>query len=329
VRWYKIITPGATWDATNDSSALNVELDLTVGALHAPANGNSSFVRVWGISRQTILSANKFNNLPITVFGGMQQGLPLANPRQQGLLVQGIIFPCLGNWVETDMTLDFFIRIGTAGAPNVPQAANVIHNWPAGQPLSNAIQQALKTAFPRFTPVINISSQLIRPNNEWGFYQTLGQYASHLFVVGHDIIKTPGYQSVQMSVQGNKIIVNDGSQQTTGSVQINPWDLVGQPVWTGTISIQFKTVLRGDISLFSQVTLPPTLSTLTSAAGTAVGVNNSNIIQGTFVVQSIRHTGNFRQPDWGSWCTTFDAIQANSSGGQIVPGGAASGNASP
>ena len=129
MRRYKVVVgsggSGMTWDATGDPNALNVELDLAVTFHNAPENGNSCFVRVWGIPLQTILTANQFNNMPILVYAGMQQGLPLANPSQQGLLIQGTVFPCLGNWRLTDMTLDFYIKVGADGAPNVPGAANL------------------------------------------------------------------------------------------------------------------------------------------------------------------------------------------------------------
>ena len=106
MRFYKIVTPGQTWDATGDSSALNVELDIPVSPGHLTVG---AFVRIWGIDRQTLLNARVFNRQSIQVFGGMQKGLPLANPNQQGLLVQGSIFPALGNWVGTDQTLDLYI----------------------------------------------------------------------------------------------------------------------------------------------------------------------------------------------------------------------------
>jgi hypothetical protein len=313
LRWYKIVAGSETYDATGDPNALNIELDLNVTYYHAPANGNSSFARVWGIPLQTILTANKFNNQPISVYGGMQQGLPLANPNQQGLLIQGIIFPALGNWVGTDMTLDFFIRVNDKGSPTVPGAANIVHNWPQGQPLATAIQNTLKIAFPGFSYKIQISPNLVRPNDERGFYQTLGQYATFLFNASHDIIKTKGYHGVRLNVQGNTINVTDGTQGQTGQKQINPWDLIGQPIWTGVNTCQFKTVMRGDINVGDTITLPTSLAQLTPAAGTAVGSPNTNLIQGSFFIQNVRHVGNFRQPDWSSWCSVFDGYQPTQS----------------
>jgi hypothetical protein len=310
MRWYKIVVGGSggqTWDSSGDPNALNIELDLSVTFHNAPENGNASFARIWGIPLQTILTANKFNKQPISVYGGMAKGLPLANPNQQGLLVQGIVFPALGNWRGLDMTLDFFIAVGAQGSPTVHGAANLVHNWPAKQPLATAIQNALKTAFPSFTANVNISPNLVRPNDENGFYQSLGQYSTFLLNASRDIIKTANYLGVQVSVQGKTINVFDGTQQT-GAKTINPQDLIGQPIWTGVRQTQFMTTLRGDINVGDTITLPTSLAKLTSA-GAAVGSTNTNVIQGSFLIQKVRHVGNFRQPDWSSWCTTFDGIQ--------------------
>src|ERR1700739_2983613 len=144
MRFYRIVAGNTTFDATNDPNALNCELDIPVAAEHLPKSG--AFARVWGIDRQTLLNAKSFNKQTIQVFGGMQQGLPLANPAQQGLLVQGSIFPALGNWVGTDMTLDFYI-VAPLGEGNPAKPANIVHNWQQGQPLSQAIQSALGSAF--------------------------------------------------------------------------------------------------------------------------------------------------------------------------------------
>lgn len=88
-RWYKIIVGGTTFAATNNPTALQVELDIAVSPTAAPNVGQGVWCRVWGIPLQTVLTANQFTNKQIQVFGGMSAGLPLANPNEQGLLVQG------------------------------------------------------------------------------------------------------------------------------------------------------------------------------------------------------------------------------------------------
>jgi hypothetical protein len=59
------------------------------------------------------------------------------------------------------------------------------------------------------------------------------------------------------------------------------------------------------------------LTSLTQAGATAGNPNpNTNApIQGTFTVTPERHARNFRQPDWASWCTTFDAVTPGAGAG--------------
>jgi hypothetical protein len=284
-----------------------------------PKTGQAAWCRVWGVPLQTVLTANQFTNKQIQVYAGMQQGLPLANPNQEGLLVQGTVLPCLGNWTGVNMYLDFYITPGTLGNPTVPGAANLVHNWPAKQPLSTAVMNALQTAFPGFTANVQISPNLVRPNDEHGFYQTIGQYATFLFNASQDIMKTAGYLGVQISVQGNKINVFDGTQGQTGAKTINPWDLIGQPIWTGTNTAQWRIVMRGDFQVGNMATLPKSLATLTPVGVMASG-QGINIIQGTFMITGIRHVGSFRNPDGSAWCTIFDGTQPTSGSGSSSTG---------
>jgi hypothetical protein len=309
-RWYKIVLGGGTtFDATNNPTALQVEMDIAVSPTNAPNIGQGAWCRVWGIPLQTVLTANQFTDQTISVFGGMQRGLPLSNPNEQGLLVQGIVLPALGNWTGVNMYIDFYITPGTTGNATVSGAANLVHNWPANQPLSTAIKNALQTAFPGFTANINISPNLVRPNDERGFYQTLGQYATFLFNASHDIMKTAGYLGVQVSVQGNTITVSDGTQTQSAAKTINPWDLIGQPIWTGKQTAQWRTTMRGDFNVGDMATLPKSLAQLQPIGGGQVSGQGINIIQGSFRIQAIRHVGNFRNPDGSAWCTIFDGIQ--------------------
>ncbi len=266
MRWYEVITPIQTWNATGDPYALNVEMDMVTSAGHAAVSG--SFVKIWGIPLSTILSANQFNNKTISVYGGMQQGLPLATAQvpEEGLLVSGLIFPCVGNWINTDMTLDFYIVAG-GGAPIVPKAANVVINWLANTPLAGPLQQALQTAFPAYQVIMRISSQLVLPNDEPGFYQSFHQLSKYVYQISKKIMNNSNYLGVMMAFHGQKILVDDGTQGGPKTWNINPWDLVGQPVWVDLNTVQVKVVMRGDIVIFDHIVLPPTLATLSRLGG--------------------------------------------------------------
>jgi hypothetical protein len=94
-------------------------------------------------------------------------------------------------------------------------------------------------------------------------------------------------------------------------------DLIGQPTWIGTPDgkqsgfwINFKTVLRGDISVGDQVVLPdgiiPPYALITPGAAFPNAPDKSKLIHtGTWYVMQVHHFANFRQPDADSWTTAF------------------------
>lgn len=80
-----------------------------------PGNAGA-FVKVWGIPLSMISQAKNLAFKKIKVYGGFQRALPLANPKQAALLVQGYISQAFGNWQGTDMSLDLIV------SPGVPPA---------------------------------------------------------------------------------------------------------------------------------------------------------------------------------------------------------------
>ena len=318
----QVITPpgftgllgGATYTSFVNGQSLpgawNVELDIPVIGQATPQG--SALARVWGISQQEISQANNLNGMNISIFGGMQAGLPLANPAQAGLLVQGFIFQAFGNWINTDMTLDFVINAGSGsssanqGLGTLKAPKNLVLNWLTGSTLASALTTTLQTAFPGLTVKMNINSGLVRPNDEIAFFPTLEQLSQFVLQTSLDIIKTTNYPGVSIVVAQNTITVSDGSGAAPAAMQINFQDLIGQPTWIEAPNISIKTVMRGDLSVGQQIMLPQALVTNTAAASTSL-VNQSATFQGGFTIISERHVGNFRQPSADSWVTVLEA----------------------
>ena len=84
-------------------------------------------------------------------------------------------------------------------------------------------------------------------------------------------------------------------------------DLIGQPTWIEAPFIQFKTMMRADLKVGDQVTLPKTLVTNSAQAQSSL-INQQVAFQGKFQIQTIRHVGNFRQATGDAWVTVFDAF---------------------
>lgn len=284
------------------ANALNVELDLPV-VPYAQPMGNG-LIRVWGISLGEISQAANLNGMNIAVYGGMQKGLPLANPVQSGLLVRGQILQAFGNWIGTEQTLDLILA---PAAGEIDKPRNISFNWKARTQLAQALATTLTVAFPGFQIDINISPNLVLAGDQPGIYQTLAQFAAFLKDLTANIIGGT-YTGIEVRIADRRVVVYD---QTTPAapVQIAFQDLIGQPTWLSAPVIQAKLVMRADINVGSYIKLPPTLAT--NRAQSLSQFRQQSAFQGTFWVNQVRHVGNFRQPDAASWVTVVDGVVVN------------------
>ena len=281
-----------------DPNYLNVELDIPVVEMAIPAG--SAFVRIWGISIATIAQGFNFNGVRILVFGGMSKGLPLANSKQQGLLLQGVVQNAFGNWQGTTQTLDMIVQFDGG---TVEDEKNLVLAWTAGMKLADAIRSTLDVAFPGYLYKINISENLVLGHDAPGYYQTIGQFANYVKQASQDIIGGD-YQGVSITIRGGTFYVYDGTTPTTPT-KIAFIDLIGQPTWLSLFQINFKTAMRGDIAVGDYIQMPPGQATLSQKSYSQF--KQGSVFTGVFQVDKIRHVGNARQPTADAWVTVFDA----------------------
>lgn len=297
VREYTSFTNGVS-----DPNALDMLIDAPISSGHEPPGDVGAMVRLWGIPLTDISQSANLNKMNIKVYGGMQKGLPLANPTQAGLLVQGQIFQAFGNWIGNNMTLDLQIMpgLGTAAAP-----ANVVLNWPKGQTMADAITQSLKQAFPAFTPTVNISPALLFTEAQTGIYQTFSQFATWANQFSKSIIGG-NYMGVHMAVNGTKISVYDNTTQMAATtIAFN--DLIGQVTWIAPRTISVTCVMRAQPNVGDYITLPPGQITINQASLSQF--RQGSVFQGTFMISTVHHAGHFRQPLSEDWVTVFTAVQ--------------------
>jgi hypothetical protein len=335
-RYYMIqIDGGPTFtsfpNGVNDPGALQVLMDIPVAPLASPASTGAS-VKIYGVPLSMISQANNLRFKNIKVYGGFQAGLPLANPAQAGLLVQGYIFQPVGNWIGTEQSLILVILAGTAptntSAPATPP--NLAFNWKKNTPMAGAITSALSAAFPGMTANVNISSNLTLLADEQHVASSIDEFARYVKRTSKGIIKTANYSGVEIVPKGTTFNVYDNlttpstssssstsTPSTAGSTQaaspaksIAFQDLIGQPTWLESPNIQFMTAMRADISVGDMVTLPQTQVTNTAGSGSSL-INQSVAFQGSFQITSIRHVGDFRQANATAWVTVFDAAPQN------------------
>jgi hypothetical protein len=213
-----------------------------------------------------------------------------------------------------DRTLDFVVAPGPAsssdggGVGTLAKPRNLTLNWQGGQQLGPALQQCLQTGFPGYTVKMAISANIVRPAGDTpsGFYSTLEQLAQVVKAMSLSLVQTKGYAGVTILVTGTTINVFDGSGQAGNVTQLAFEDLIGQPTWIESPNIQIKTVMRADLSVGSQIKLPPAIVTNTQQANSQI-LNQKANFQGAFTVISERHVGNFRQPSADAWVTVLEA----------------------
>lgn len=292
-------TPSGTWDP----GGLQIELDISTTHFAEPFG--ASYVKITGVPLQQIIQSQNFNPKPdgtgykqISVYGGMLAGLPLATPAQAGLLCQGLIQQCFGNWQGTETSLEFMIISG--GYPN-GNITPLITNWPAGTPMKTMITNTLNQAFPGYKLQINIKDNLVLTHDEQGFYGTMGQFAEYVQNISRDIINIEGYPGVRIVVNQNTFIIDDASTPVTPT-NILFTDLIGQPTWVGPNQISCSLVLRGDLQVFDYIKLPPT-QVQTQAQSYAL-YRQASAFQGSFQILSLRHIGNLRTSDASAWIST-------------------------
>lgn len=287
-----------------DPGALNVEMDIQVAPYDTPVGG--SFVRVWGIPLTDIGQAADLNFKNIAVYGGMQAGLPLANPAQAGLLVSGSVMQAFGNWRDVDMTLDINLVAGGTGsaAPSILAPVNLTQNWKAGTPLAAAIRTTLAAAFPSIKSNIDISPNLVLAHDEPGFYGNLAQFAKYVNDVSQAIVGGDNYGGVRITIQDGAFVVYDGTT-TKKPVQIAFDDLIGQVTWKAAQIVNFTTVMRADLHAGDYVMLPP--GQVTTTAQSLSQYREGSVFTGKFQINNVRHVGNYRAESGDYWVSVFDA----------------------
>ena len=318
MRYYRIqiLTPNGDvvkeWSSVdangnNLKGALNVEIDSLVYDFAIP--DGSTHVTIYGISLQDIGQAGNWNDQTMLVEAGMTAGLPLANADQKGIIVYGMIQQAIGNWQGQQLSLDFFVVPGSGGTGSVTSPRNFTFNWKAGTNLGEAITSTLYTAFQNSdyaSPLVNINPNLLLPQDENAYFRTLAEFAIYLKRMTKSIANVNKYTGLTVLVDQKRIRVFDSSQaENTKTIKFQ--DLIGQPAWQDVATINFKTVIRCDLSVGDYVQLPTVLATTT--ANSYSRYRDTSVMQNIYQIIRIRHVGNFRQPDGNSWCSIFNAQQ--------------------
>ena len=285
-------------------AALQIELDIPMANETNPA-GNA-YMRIWGLGLQDIGNAADLNGFTVAIYAGMAKGLPLANPAQAKLIMQGTIFQAFGNWVNTDQTVDLIFQAGGAASGTMDAPGNFPFVWQPAQSMTSAIGNTLSTALPTLKQDIRISPNLVTNHTVTTHHQTLAAFASSCNDLSIGLLGIDNYDGVQITTDGVTVTVFDGLGAKPTPKPISFQDMIGQPTWIGPQTISLKTVMRGDIRLGDIITLPPSLATQSQQA--LLSLQDKSTFSGNYLVQLVHHFGNYRQPDAESWNTTFEIV---------------------
>lgn len=278
--------------------ALNVEIDVPVAPFATPFG--SATVTIWGVPLSEVSQANDLNGSAISVYGGMQAGLPLANPKQSGLLVSGYVFQAYGNWIGTEQTLNLVISpVATTMTP-----PNLVLSWKKGTTLASAIDATLKAAYPTLKTSIAISPNLVVANDVTAPFGSLVELAQFIKARSAEVVGGD-YRGVDVRLTQGTFYVYDGTTQSTPTALAFA-DMIGQPTWIDPATVQAKFVMRADISVGDFVTFPKT-PVVANPGSTSPLINPRLTFQGSFMIVRERHVGNYRQSDASSWVTVVDA----------------------
>ena len=320
--WLQIFAPGATtpyrtWtshpNGVLDPGALNIEVD----AITAPAAlpGGAATVSVHGVSLNDLRQAYTWGmgggdttqgaGYTLKLYAGMAKGLPLANPNQAGLILQGMVMQAFGNWEGTEMAIEFVVS-APAYTPENP--GNFVLNWRAGTSLSSALADCLSIAYPKVPQSINLSPDLVLSHDQIDAKTTLEGLGIWL----RDFTQSQFNNPVYVGMQAGAIVAWDDTH-TPAPKSIAFTDLVGQPTWIDVLTMQIKLVMRADIAMGDVVTLPEGLQSnpgivLTQQAAAPSQLKYQSTFTGSFIVQQVRQVGNYRTPDGSAWVTIINCL---------------------
>jgi hypothetical protein len=249
----------------------------------------------------------------------MWSGLPLSNPKQSGILTNGVIVQSFGNWQGTNQTLDLYLS-SSLTTYDLPK--NFIFSVKKGENLASAIKNTLSTVYTNTTIEVQIYPKLIVSENITHAVTRASEFSSFVYTLSKNIIKDDDYRGISInfypSEKGEGLIsITDNFTYFPKVKQIEFKDLIGQPTWLAYNVISLKLAMRADLRAGDIILLPNQLNNLAVIAqpkafgyqgiNGAESIRKNTIFNNTYRISTLRHVGNYRQPDANSWCTIIEA----------------------
>jgi hypothetical protein len=295
-----------------NGSALQVELDIFQAPFHQPAQNQNSYIKISGIEFKNIsqyanLNPNNGNSCGIKVYVGMSKGLPYANPKQSGIIIDGAILQAWANWQGNQTSLEIII---TGSVYNPPEDINLYLNWTQGQTLEQAVRESLNNAYKNPLIPINgsFSPNLIYTETQASRPMPLIPFSQYINQVSKQINPSPNYVGATIARRADGFFLSDGTSFPDPIINVEFQDIIGNLTWIDTAIVQAKLVMRADLNIGQMIIFPKGIPFINTAGSFAAARTNVNFGSGKFIISSIRYNGNSRQADGNSWCVIVDCI---------------------
>lgn len=314
------------------------EIEFDIANVYADAIITPTHLRVHNVPLDLIQKSRQFNGMNVVFkagfkpsIPGLKTQLPLEKPEQAGIIGQGIVQTCYGNWLGTDLVLDFVIwpnpKLGSTNTirsfntgSTSPESYQFL--WEKGS-LTEAISKAVQPmGITKVTGKIN--SALSNPPKVpiLQYFTTFASFAKYIQANSVVWVDPPAqnkdgtgtnqkYIGVRMGFKGSELILFDGTE-SPNTVQLQYDEFIGQPTWvTDTGMVQSVHPMRNDIWLGYEIKYPSGTPTIIAPQYAPVLKEyNINESAAPLKVMQVRHVGKFRSTSATGWCTYVNAGSA-------------------
>lgn len=318
--------------------AMEIEFDITNAFGHFLAQ--PSHLRIHNPDVNWVNNARSYNGSYVTIRAGFKSGLPLANSSQSGVIAYGIVWNSFGNWMGTDLVLDFLIYPAAGyGSPDLNYSFGTGPTSPYSYTFrwgqqSNTVNSSMLSAIKATLAVNNItlnSESVLNdklsspPKTEYSkFCTTFQEFAKTINDISLQVIApasastnsgtgtTQNYRGVWIGfLPDGSVLAYDGTSPP-GSIQLQYQEFIGQPTWlTDGGIVQSVHPLRNDINIGFDIQYPPNIPAVLNPLFSAAGrYNVLNASAKTLRVQQVRHVGRYRDTSATGWVTYVNAGSA-------------------
>lgn len=291
------------------SHALNIVFDIFSTSLDITNGG--SVLTVYGLPMDVITQDVNLFGGKVSLVAGFSGGLPLERAEQHGMILQGDIWNCTGNWQGVNQALSFIINPGVLFDDN-NSPLRITMDGKRGEKLSDILKRVLSRAYPRHQLEIQIRDTLVLPEDWTDTYTRPTQLAAILRSASKGIITEKTYRGVSLIMDRERIRIHDDLGRF-GEKEIQASEIIGQPTWINWSTLSIKTPLRGDLMCGDIIRLPASIingssSLLSVNSPESYAWNRSSLaFNGEFQICSVRHVGDYYNASGEAWATIIEA----------------------